>query len=234
MREDGRKIAEGVWLVRGGLPRLMNVYLIADHDGVILFDAGIRPMAKRLMLAADALGGATRILLSHAHPDHRGAARDFGLPVWCHVLERGDVEGSAGLRYLDLSRLNPLVRQVLPRLWRRWDAGPVQVERTVEEGEQVAGFEVLHTPGHAPGMIALWRPKDRLVLSADCFFTINIQTGLKGRPRVPPAVMTEDPDQARASMIRMAALDPGAAWPSHGGPLLEQVGKKIKAATRRG
>lgn len=225
-----KRIADGVWLVRGGFPRLINVYLVADGNGVLLFDAGIRPMARNLMRGAQALGGVTRILLSHAHPDHRGAAREFGLPVWSHVAERADVEGTAGLRYLDLSQLNPLARRVLPRLWRRWDAGPVSVTGTTEEGDKVAGFEVVHLPGHAPGMVALWRQSDRLVLSSDCFFTINIQSGRKGRTRVPPAVMTEDPDLARESMRKLAALEPLGAWPAHGDPLLGDVRPRIEHA----
>src|SRR3989440_13080124 len=82
-----RSIADGVWLVRGGFPRLINVYLVADGDGVLLFDAGIRPMARRLARVAQALGGATRIILSHAHPDHRGGAQALAVPIGCHVAE---------------------------------------------------------------------------------------------------------------------------------------------------
>jgi glyoxylase-like metal-dependent hydrolase (beta-lactamase superfamily II) len=225
-----RSIAEGVWLVRGGFPRLMNVYLVAEGSGVVLFDAGIRPMARRLAKVAEALGGMTRVVLSHSHPDHRGAAQELASPVWCHVSERADAEGSGGLRYLDLSALNPVARQVLPRLWRRWDCGPVRVARTLEEGDEVAGFEVVHLPGHAPGMIGLWRESDRLALSSDCFFTINIQTGRKGAPRVPPRVLTEDPEQARASMRKLAVLEPDAAWPAHGDPLLSNVRARVEQA----
>ena len=68
---------------------------------------------------AQALGGMTRIILSHAHPDHRGGAQELAAPVWCHASERADAEGDAGMSYLDLSKLNPLARRVLPRLWRR-------------------------------------------------------------------------------------------------------------------
>ena len=46
---------------------------------------------------------------------------------------------------------------VMPRLTRLWDGGPVQVEGTVSEGDDIAGFQVVAFPGHAPGMIGLWR-----------------------------------------------------------------------------
>jgi hydroxyacylglutathione hydrolase len=226
-------IAEGVWLVRGGFPRLINVYLVSDGDGVLLFDAGIRSMAKRLAAAAQALGGITRIILSHSHVDHRGAAPRLGAPVLCHPAERADAEGDAGMSYLDLSKLNPVARQILPRLWRRWDGGPVDVAGTLEEGEEVAGFEVVHLPGHAPGEIALWRRADRLALASDCFFTINIETGRKGAAREPPAVLTKDIEQARASIAKLAALEPAAAWPGHGEPLLNDARLRLERAAAR-
>ena len=228
-----QSIADGVWLVRGGFPRLINVYLVADGDAVLLFDAGIRSMANRLAAAAQALGGLTRIILSHSHVDHRGAALRLGAPVWCHAAERFDAEGNAGMRYLKLSKLNPMARRVLPRLWRRWDGGPVHIKRTLEEGEVVAGFEVVHLPGHAPGEIALWRRSDRLALASDSFFTINIETGRKGGARVPPPVLTEDPEQARVSMMKLAALEPSAAWPGHGDPLVGDVRAQLEHAADR-
>jgi glyoxylase-like metal-dependent hydrolase (beta-lactamase superfamily II) len=137
------------------------------------------------------------------------------------------------MSYLDLSKLNPVARRVLPRLWRRWDGGPVRIARMLEEGEEVAGFEVVYLPGHAPGEIALWRRSDRLALASDCFFTINVESGRKGAARMPPAVLTQDTEQARASMLKLAALEPAAAWPGHGDPLLGNVRAGLEHAATR-
>src|SRR5947209_3505296 len=69
------RIADGVWVVRGGFPlRTMNVYLIEDDDGVTVFDAGIKDMVVPIRIAAARLGGIKRVVLSHADADHRGAA----------------------------------------------------------------------------------------------------------------------------------------------------------------
>ena len=46
-----------------------------------------------------------------------------------------------------------------------------------------AGFKVMHLPGHAPGLIGLFRETDRLALVSDCFYTLDPQTGLKGATR---------------------------------------------------
>ena len=42
---DAEAIAAGVWVLRGGYGRSMNVYLLADEGGVTVFDAGIAAMS---------------------------------------------------------------------------------------------------------------------------------------------------------------------------------------------
>ena len=122
-------------------------------------------MTNPLAAAGQERGGIARVVLGHSHPDHRGAAAGLRVPVWCHSAERVDAESDGGAHYLDFSRLRPPARWVMPRLLQTWDGGPVQIERTLEEGDEVAGFRVVHLPGHAPGMIALWRESDRLALT---------------------------------------------------------------------
>ena len=74
-KRELERVADGVWLLRGGVPRTMNVYLLEDEGGgVTLFDAGIRSMTHALAEAAAPLGGINRIVLGHADADHRGAA----------------------------------------------------------------------------------------------------------------------------------------------------------------
>jgi glyoxylase-like metal-dependent hydrolase (beta-lactamase superfamily II) len=100
----------------------------------------------------------------------------------------------------------------------------------VTEGDEIAGFRVIHLPGHAPGMIGLWRESDRVALTSDCFYTLDPQTGLKGRARVPHAAFNEDTEQARASMLKLAALEPAAAWPGHADPLRGDVKGLLETA----
>jgi hydroxyacylglutathione hydrolase len=65
-----------------------------------------------------------------------------------HPDEVADAEGDAGRSYTDFSRIeNDRVREILPRLLARWDGGPVKITGTISDGEQVAGFRVIHTPG---------------------------------------------------------------------------------------
>jgi glyoxylase-like metal-dependent hydrolase (beta-lactamase superfamily II) len=224
-------VAEGVWLVRGGFPmKTMNVYLISDGDGVMLFDAGIRQMTRTLGAVGASMGGITRILLGHGHPDHRGAAPGLGVPVLCHEAERADAEGDGGAHYFDYSQLNPLGRLLMPRLIKSWDGGPVKIADTVSEGDEVAGFRVIHLPGHAPGMIGLWREADRVALTSDCFYTLDPQTGRKSAPRVPHHAFNQDTEQARRSIRKLAEMEPTAAWPGHADPLTGDVRAALERA----
>ncbi|HLM50564.1 MAG TPA: ester cyclase [Solirubrobacteraceae bacterium] len=226
---DAEPVAEGVWVLRGGGPlKAVNVWLLEDAGGVVAFDAGMSVMARPIAAAAARLGGLRRIVLSHAHADHRGAAALLGAEVFCHPDERGDVEGDAGASYVDLARFPPPARWIQPRLQRFMDAGPVTVAGTVQEDDEVAGFRVLHTPGHAPGHIALWREADRLALAADTFFGIDLATGRRVSPRPGPDAFNWNTTTARHSMRKLAALDPATAWPSHGDPVTGDVARALE------
>src|SRR6478672_1914454 len=122
------KVADGVWLLRGDLGKSMNIYFLEDGDGVVQFDAGTKAMVKGARAASKELGGVTRIVLVHAHCDHRGTAPAMGVPVFCHPDEIEDAESDAAIdSYMDLPSL-PLARARLayPLLMRRWDGGAVK------------------------------------------------------------------------------------------------------------
>jgi steroid delta-isomerase-like uncharacterized protein len=226
------EIADGVWIIRGGFPsKTMNVYFVADSDGVMVFDAGIKAMTAAVAAAGVQLGGITRVLLGHAHQDHRGVAPGLGVPVLCHEADKADAEGDGGFHYFDFSKLrSPIAKLLMPRMLRWWDGGPVQISDTVTEGDEIAGFKVVHLPGHAPGLIGLWRESDRLALVTDCFYTLDPETGRKGHPRVPHVAFNHNHEQARASIRKLAALEPAAAWPGHAEPLTGDVRTQLETA----
>jgi glyoxylase-like metal-dependent hydrolase (beta-lactamase superfamily II)/predicted ester cyclase len=202
---EAELVAEGVWVVQGQ-PGRCNVYLIEDDGGVTLFDAGARTMRRAVASAGAKLGGIRRVVLGHGHTDHRGVAPALGVPVLCHPDEVQDAEGSGGFRYWpqDLIGLPSPQRQIHRLLHRyAWDGGPVKISGTVTEGDEVAGFRVVHLPGHAPGLIGLWRESDRLALSSDCFYTIDMW-GRSCAPRLPEAMYNFDTEQARARLRQQA------------------------------
>lgn len=230
-----RQVAAGVWRVAGGLPLpMMNVYLIEDSGGgVTMFDAGAGSMSRALRRACDERGGLNRIVLGHAHVDHRGAAPALGAPVYCHPAEVADAESDGGFHYQDPSRLDLHGRLTLPRLMKSWDGGPVKVAGTVAEGDDVSGFRVVDAPGHAPGHIVLYRERDGLALTSDVFYTIDAQTGLPVSPRLAYSAFHYDEEAARAALRKVAELDPSAAWPGHARPVTEDVKATLLAGAER-
>jgi hydroxyacylglutathione hydrolase len=225
-------IADGLWLVRGGFPsKIMNVYLLADDGGVTVFDAGIQGMTGAVVEAARGLGGIKRVVLGHADADHRGSAPGLGAPVYCHPAERAAAESPALFRdYWDLAKLRGPARLVMPKLFAHWDGGAVPIAGTVQESDDVAGFEVVHLPGHAPGLIGLFRASDRVVLCSDCIYTLDVETGLPSRPRVPHPAYNLDTDHARASIRKLAQLDPSVVWPGHTHPVRGDIRAQLERA----
>jgi hydroxyacylglutathione hydrolase len=228
---DPERIAEGVWLVRGGIPKTMNAYLIEDGDGVTMFDCGVSDMSAPLAAAGARLGGIKRIVLGHADADHRGAAPALNAAVYCHPAECNAAESASSYRgYWDRAKLDPRGRTVLWRLLATWDGGPVPITGTLDEGDVVAGFTVIHLPGHAPGLIALFRDSDRLSLVSDTVYTVDPQSGRRQTAHVPHPAFNQDTDQARASIRKLAALDPATVWAGHADPVTEDVRAQLQRA----
>jgi glyoxylase-like metal-dependent hydrolase (beta-lactamase superfamily II) len=201
----------------------MNVYLVEEPagPGVTVYIAGEKGMAAAIVAAARRFGGIRRVVLGHGDTDHRGAApalRAYA-DVLCHPDAVAQAEGSGGRDYWRPHEL-PLDVRLLHGFSHRfvWDGGPVQIDGTVEEGDVVAGFEVIELSGHAPGLIGLWRALDGVALVSDCFY----MTDLHGRPQppaVPPDAYNLDTAQAKRSIAKLAASRPAVVLPGHLGPL---------------
>jgi hydroxyacylglutathione hydrolase len=233
------EVADGVWLLRGDFRGAMNIYFLRDGDGVVQFDAGTKSMRKAARAAAEQLGGVRRVVLGHAHADHRGTAGAMGAPVLCHADEVADAENDAAIApYMDLSELPVAwVRRIYPFLLRRWDGGAVKIDGTVAEGERVAGFEVLHFPGHAPGLIGLWRESDRVAIVSDVVYLVDsarLKPLPEGEASVPHPAWAWDHAKSKESVRRLAALEPRVVCAGHERPLrgddlratLEQAAEK--------
>jgi hydroxyacylglutathione hydrolase len=231
------RVADGVWLLRGDLRKSMNIYFLEEEGGgVVQFDAGSKAMTKKARAAAEQLGGLKRIVLGHAHADHRGTAPGLDAPVYCHADDVADAESDASLApYMDLSQLPvALARRVYPFLMRRWDGGAVEIDGTVSEGDEVAGFRVVHFPGHAPGLIGLWRESDRVALVSDVIYLVD--SARLGRPLPPGEASVPHPAWnwnhalAKESVHKLAALEPAVVGPGHAEPLR---GENLREALER-
>lgn len=218
-----KELADDVYLLRGWPPNLINVYLVAD----VLIDAATRQAEKRIMRQISKRP-LTAHALTHAHPDHQGSSHaiceQLGIPLWCGQGDVPAMETPGGLS----SRQGP--RWVNQLREHYWTGPPHPVARVLKEGDEVAGFTVLETPGHSRGHVAFWRESDRVLILGDVLFNMNTLTGISGL-REPPAMFTPDPVRNRESARRLAALEPALACFGHGPPLRDP--RKLAAFVAR-
>ena len=237
MAPKAERVADGVWRVAGDLKSAMNVYFIEDGNGVTQFDAGTKAMSKHTERIAAEMGGLNRIVLGHAHADHRGTAANTKAPVLCHTDELDDALGDGGLHYMDLKDIPWWVTRMLyPRLLKHWDGGPVKIQDTLDEGDEIAGFKVVHLPGHAPGLIGLWRESDGVALVSDTFYQVD-SIKLKplpeeDAPMVPHPVWAIDYPASIESVRKLAGLGASCLLPGHE-QALEGTPEQVAAALNR-
>ncbi len=208
-----REVADDVWLL-DGLRGPVNAYLI----GTVLVDAGGPWDAGYLLreLGDVAVEGHA---LTHAHPDHMGASAavcdKLGVPFW---VGREDVAAAEdpGLMATDFAPLpfvGRLPRNPLGDFLMRVSSGPGHtVDHALEEGDQIDGFMVLDVPGHTAGHVAFWRADDGVLIGGDVVWNFP-------RLMAPPSVVNVDDEALRASIAKIAALEPSVALFGHGPPL---------------
>jgi hydroxyacylglutathione hydrolase len=212
-----RLLADDVHMLRGWPPNAINVYLLGERrqPGCVLIDAATRQGERRIMRQI-AGRGVTAHALTHAHPDHQGASHAIcaalGIPLWCGQGDVPAMETPGGIS-------NSQAPGWLNRLQQRfWTGPPHPVARALVEGDEVAGFTVLESPGHSPGHVAYWRESDRVLILGDVLNNMNLLTSITGLHE-PPAVFTPDPARNRVSMRRLAQLRPRLTLFGHGPPL---------------
>jgi hydroxyacylglutathione hydrolase len=208
-------LAPGVWRLKELPAPTINVYLAED----VLIDAGRRWDRRRIF--AELEGRTISLLaLTHAHPDHQGVARDVcearEVPLACHV---DDVDAMEGRRTMQEAATDNPVNELIRRIWQ---GPPYRVERPLTEGEEVAGFRVVHAPGHARGEVIFFRESDRVAICGDVIRNMSYATGLPGI-REPPEIFTYDPAENRRSIRKLAQLNPSLILPGHG-PAVTDVG----------
>jgi len=98
----------------------------------------------------------------------------------------------------------------------------------------LSGWRWLHTPGHTPGHVSLYREADGVLLAADAFATMNLDfwTAYLSREREfsrPSPPFTFDWNIARESIEKLADLEPGVVAAGHGLAMTgEQVAYRLR------
>src|SRR6476469_857409 len=230
--DEPTRVAPGLACLRA---RIVNVGFIgsfAGHDGPwLLIDTGLPGSMSRILNAAELLYGPDAtpdaIILTHGHFDHVGSVRELArhwrLPVYAHEMELPYLTGRSSYPPPD-----PAVGGgVMATMSRFFPRKPINLGASIlplpADGALpvIGGWRWIHTPGHAPGHVSLFRDYDRALIAGDAFVTTkqeSLSAVLTQRPEVhgPPAYYTMDWRAAEESVETLARLHPSVAVTGHG------------------
>src|SRR3954469_96819 len=209
----------------------VNVYLVAEDDGLTVVDTGVAGSAKAIIKQAAGLGAPIRrIALTHAHGDHIGS-----LDALAPALS--GVEVLISTRDARLLRKDKTMDPGEPddKLRGGYPGAKTAPTRTFEAGERVGSLEVVAAPGHTPGHVAFLDTRDGTLLCGDAFSTLGgVATTAKVNPRFPlPAAASWHRPTALESAKALRALEPTRLAPGHG-KVVDSPVRAMDAAIARG
>jgi glyoxylase-like metal-dependent hydrolase (beta-lactamase superfamily II) len=219
------RLAPGVLRIPTGTGDRDNAFLVDGDDGYTLVDVGWKraPAAIRAALdeASRSIQDITKIVITHAHPDHvRGLAEVVAMTSAAVLIHRLDAPWLRGGRVPATGRSSAIGRVLDAAPLLHWK--PVAPDVLLDGGEVIDGLRVINTPGHSPGHIVLLHEPTNALLVGDAVFHRgdDITTG--------PDMLAMDPGQRGAS-VKLLPHDVAAVGFAHGSPLTGTAVDKFEA-----
>lgn len=221
-----RQVLPTVWQITSVFPTPVNCWLVKSTDGLTLIDAAHPWSAEPIVSLIESLGQPLRrIIITHAHPDHAGAAREVAAKTGATVMAH-----ACDLPYLQNCRSMADEKgfwQCLMVLKTGQKLGllaapPVENVVPVSDGEIIGNLRVIHTPGHTPGSISLWSDDERAIFPGDnLLYTVCLlHVGLPW--------FTLDLDTQKTSLRRYVDLPARMLMAGHGPVFVGDVAAAIK------
>jgi glyoxylase-like metal-dependent hydrolase (beta-lactamase superfamily II) len=216
--------------------QISNICLVGDPDtqDYVLIDAGMPDSADQIIsITADRFGTKSRpkaIILTHGHFDHVGAlielVKHWDVPVYAHKLEMPYLTGEKSYPEPDSTVEGGLMAKMAPFFPHEPINLGDYIKTLPEDGTvpHLPDFKWIHTPGHTPGHISLFREKDRTLIAGDAFVTVKQDSLYKVYMQTqeingPPKYFTPDWIASRESVKKLEALKPEVAVTGHGVPM---------------
>jgi len=223
------QITSRLWQLKLGV---VNSFLLKTEDGLLLIDTGYPNSTEKLFAAVHETGHdpahIRHLLLTHCHLDHAGSAaevrRRTGARTYAHVMDAPLMTQGVAERH-DTTRIPGLVPSLIYLLFIKY-AGttyePVPIDQALQHGELLplaGGIEVIHTPGHSAGHMALLLRQEGVMVVADlCSHVIGLSY----------STVNEDIILARQSILRVADYPFERAVFGHGNPLDQRANHQLR------
>lgn len=169
----------------------VSAYVMVRGRRAAVVDTGSPGSAPAILDALGALdvgwSDVDHVVLTHHHGDHVGSIDD----VLAGATAATAYAGTADIESISSAR-------------------PLQA---VDDGDEIFGMQVIHTPGHTPGSISLLDGDTGLLVAGDALVSDGGRVG-GSIPR-----FTADEAAANASIVKLASLDFDTAVFGHGDPI---------------
>ncbi|MFC7724880.1 MBL fold metallo-hydrolase [Nocardioides sp. GCM10028917] len=183
----------------------VSAYVLVRGHEAALIDCGLGSRVEELGAVLGAAGTGwdrvRHVLITHAHLDHHHALGEVADRAPGAALYAGEEDANSIDPFDSFSR-----RRV----------------RSVTDGEEVFGLQVVTTPGHTRGHIAVFDPDSRVLVAGDAIS--NTIDGLQG----PMAEFTFGQQRAEESVRKLAALEPQVILVGHGPPVLRDAAAQLQ------
>ncbi len=202
-----------------------NCYLVVSGTELVLIDTCMPGNGNKIINYVEGLGKNAAdikyVILTHADIDHIGSAAEVkkstGAQLVIHANDAPILAGKSRMKTIK-GPIGLLMKIMLTFMRFR----PVEADIIIKEDTNIAGFRVVHTPGHTTGSISLYQP-GKLIFVGDA-----LKSDSQGNPKLPSRLMSADIVKATVSLMAIAELDFDLLLPGHGAPIKGDASAKVK------
>src|SRR6185437_6667422 len=225
-----KELAPGVYSLGHGKGGHVHAFLLEAGGEILLVDTLFEVDARLVLDAVRQLGRSPadikRIAITHAHRSHLGGLaalkRSTGATVYAYRWEADIVAGERRAQAVSIVPRQSI--KLLPfqlGLWLdRPRHTPCPVDELLDEGDALGPLQVMHSPGHSPGHLTFWWPERRFLIAGDGIATWpDLCAGWK--------VFNLNHVQHKASLTRLASLEPLTVGVGHGEPIVEDAADDV-------